>query len=63
MENYRVLVLDERPGNDGPRYRQQLMHLHPSQSHRLCGRYDDEVYQVAQGEPAFTPLNIPLFER
>lgn len=63
MENYRVLVLDERPGTDGPRYRQQLLHLHPSRSYRLCGRYADEVYQAGPGEAAFTPVNISLFER
>ena len=63
MEDHRVLVLDERPGNDGPRYRQQLLHLHASQSHRLCGRFDDEVYAVGPGESAFTPVNISLFER
>jgi hypothetical protein len=63
LEDYRVLVLDERPGSDGPRYRQQVLHLHPSQSYRLCGRYDDEVYQADPGGSAFTPVNISLFER
>ena len=63
MEDYRVLVLDERPGSDGPRYRQQLLHLHPSQAHSLCGRFDDEVYPVESGEAAFTPVDISLFER
>lgn len=63
MENYRILVLDERPGNDGPRYRQQLLHLHPSQCRPLCGHYTDEVYEGSAGEPPFVPVNIPLFER
>lgn len=63
VENYRVLVVDERPANDGPRFRQQLMHLHPEQSHRLCGRHNDEVYQVASGEPAFAPVTISLLQQ
>lgn len=63
MENYRVLVVDERPGNDGPRYRQQVLHLHPSQSYRLCGHFDDEVYRSDPGGSAFTPVSISLFER
>lgn len=63
MDNYNVLVLDERPGNDGPRYRYQLLHLHPVQSHPLCGHYDDEVYKTAPGEPAFQPVTISLFPR
>ena len=63
IEDYRLLVLDESPGTDGPRYRQQVMHLHPSQCKPLCGRYDDEVYATRPGEPAFTPVNISLFER
>lgn len=63
MDNYKILVQDERPGNDGPRYRMQVMHLDPSQSHPLCGRYDALVYPVAEGEPAFTPILIYLFEQ
>jgi hypothetical protein len=61
MGNYRVLVVDERPGNDGPRYRQQLLHLHPSQCYSLCGHYWDEVYENAPGEPEFHPVTITLF--
>ena len=61
MENYRVLVMDERPGSDGPRYRQQVLHLHPTQCKPLCGHYRDEVYQSASGEPAFHPVTITLF--
>ena len=63
MDNYNLLVQDERPGRDGPRYRQQVMHLHVSQSRSLCGRYDDEVYPVPAGEPAFAPIDITLFLR
>ena len=63
IADYRVIVLDERPGNDGPRYRQQLLHLHPSQCRSLCGHFDEDVYQVNAGEPPFTPVNISLFER
>lgn len=63
MENYRVLVMDERPGDDGPRYRQQLLHLHPTQCKPLCGRYDDEVYQAGPDEPPFRAVSISLFER
>ena len=63
MENYRVLVIDERSGSDGPRYRQQLLHLHPSNCKPLCGRYNDEVYQAAPGELPYHVVDISLFER
>ncbi len=63
MENYRVLVIDERSGSDGPRYRQQLLHLHPSNCKPLCGRYNDEVYQAAPGELPYHAVDISLFER
>lgn len=63
MDNYKILVLDERPGKDGTRYRYQVGHLHPSQCYPLCGRYDEEVYPPMEGRPNFAPIDITLFPR
>ncbi|MBL0044020.1 MAG: hypothetical protein IPP33_06330 [Flavobacteriales bacterium] len=63
MDNYRVLVLDERPGTNGPRYRYQLLHLHPTHCKPLCGHYNDEVYRTGPGEFPLNVAYISLFER
>lgn len=63
MDNYKVLVLDERPGNDGPRYRYQVIHLDPSQCKPLCGRYSDTVYPTGPGEAPLRVVDLTLFEQ
>lgn len=61
LGDYRILVLDERPIPEQERLRAQFFHLHPSDSYRLCGRYNAEVYPTDEGASPFHPINMGLF--
>lgn len=61
LQDYRILVLDERPIPERERLRAQFFHLDPSDSYRLCSRYNAEVYPTDEGASPFHAIDVSLF--